>query len=347
MEHSVRDLTRSAFGPGGGGDYLIPVGALQRLLGPRCLVEYLVNDGTLMAAVVTSTELRIVDLGAVARVASERDYLAFEVRRGLRRGLTAPAVSGGPGPTRFVLDELIVAPLELPAHAELIVVPTGPLHGVFWSALPGVCERVFTVAPSATGWARSAQTRPGAKDRTFGVILGPDLPGGAREAEALLELYPTARALLGPAATTAAALELLGQVQVAHVAAHGSYRSDSPLFSSFRLADGSLTVYDLETIDRPPELFVIAACEAGAHAVTRGDELLGMASALLASGVRAVVAPGVAIPDLDTAALIRRFYQGLRDGLPVAEALKVARSELWSSPSPGEQMAAWSFVCFG
>ncbi len=347
MEASVRDLSRSAFGSGGGGDELISVGAVQRLLGPRCLVEYLVNDGTLLAAVVTATGLRVVDLGAVTRVEAERDYLAAEVQRVLRRGQAARTAAGGPGSTRFLLDALIVAPLGLPPGAEVIVVPTGPLHGVLWSALPGLGERIFTVAPSATSWARSAHAGPIGANSTVGVILGPDLPGAAKEVNDLVELYPHARTLLGGAATTAAALDLLGQVRVAHVVAHGTYRRDSPLFSSFRLADGSLTVYDLETIDQPPELFVISACQAGAHAVTRGDELLGLANALLASGVRAVVAPGVPIPDLNTPELIRLFYQGVHDGLPVAAALMAARRALWSSSSPGEQMAAWSFVCFG
>jgi len=51
--------------------------------------------------------------------------------------------------------------------------------------------------------------------------------------------------------------------RLAHVAAHGTFRADNPQFSSLHLADGPLTVYDLERIVRPPEWIVLSACEAG------------------------------------------------------------------------------------
>jgi tetratricopeptide (TPR) repeat protein len=347
-ERGARDQARTAMGTGAYADHLIAIGDLRRLLGPRCLIEYFVNDGALLAAVVTAVSLRIVNLGALAAVQMERDYLGAELHRTRRVVATGRTPGRTPAPSaRLALDNLIISPLGLPSDAEVVIVPTGSLHGVLWSALPGLRERPFTVAPSATSWARLAQVRSSEKTESLGVILGPNLPGGKREAEALRERFPWALSLEGDSATTSAAMDILRRVRVAHVAAHGSYRSDSPLFSSFRLADGSLTVYDLETLDRPPELFVVSACNAGEHSVSSGDELLGMASALLASGVRAVVAPGVAIPDLDTPELVGRFYDGISNGLSVAAALTAARTALWSSPSLGEQMAAWSFVCFG
>jgi hypothetical protein len=37
-----------------------------------------------------------------------------------------------------------------------------------------------------------------------------------------------------------------------HMAAHGTFRADSPLFSAIELDDGPLTVYDLERLRRAP-----------------------------------------------------------------------------------------------
>ena len=45
-------------------------------------------------------------------------------------------------------------------------------------------------------------------------------------------------------------IDVLGGVALAHLACHGAFRSDNPLFSSLRVADGDLTVYDLERCRR-------------------------------------------------------------------------------------------------
>ena len=45
-----------------------------------------------------------------------------------------------------------------------------------------------------------------------------------------------------------------------HVAAHGTFRSDSPLFSAIELDDGPLTVYDLERLKRAPYRVILSSC---------------------------------------------------------------------------------------
>ena len=56
-----------------------------------------------------------------------------------------------------------------------------------------------------------------------------------------------------------AALEQWGQEsRFIHIASHGSFRSDNPLFSAVRLADSYLSVYD-RNIRLPVELPRLAA----------------------------------------------------------------------------------------
>ena len=43
-------------------------------------------------------------------------------------------------------------------------------------------------------------------------------------------------------------LTALDGAWLAHIAAHGIFRADSPLFSSLRMHDGPLTVYDFEQL---------------------------------------------------------------------------------------------------
>src|SRR5205085_12534957 len=117
------------------------------------------------------------------------------------------------------------------------------------------------------------------------------------EIDALGGLYPSSVRLTGAAATTTRLREALDGVAVAHVCAHGSFRADNPLFSSLELADGPLTVYDLEALRRAPATMVLSSCDAGLSAVHPGDELLGLAAALLALGTRTLVASLLPVPD--------------------------------------------------
>ena len=67
----------------------------------------------------------------------------------------------------------------------------------------------------------------------------------------------------------------LERADLVHLAAHGTFRSDAPLFSSLRLADGPLTVYELERLRSAPSTLILPACDAAQLEVRPGDELLG------------------------------------------------------------------------
>ena len=66
-----------------------------------------------------------------------------------------------------------------------------------------------------------------------------------RVCERLAAEYPDATVLGSGTATARRVLGALDGAGLAHIAAHGSFRADSPLFSSLRLDDGPFTVYDL------------------------------------------------------------------------------------------------------
>jgi len=159
------------------------------------------------------------------------------------------------------------------------------------------------------------------------LVAGPDLPGAAAELDALAELYPGATVLAGHDATIRAVLAALDGAEVAHVAAHGRFRADNPLFSALVLADGPLTVYDLERLRRAPRTIMLAACDSGLSPVRPGDEMTGLASALLAVGAGAVVAPLLPLPDEVSGALAYRWHQLVSSGRSPAQALAVVRGQ--------------------
>jgi CHAT domain-containing protein len=132
--------------------------------------------------------------------------------------------------------------------------------------------------------------------------------------------------LVGEEASVERVREALDGVSLAHVAAHGTFRADNPLFSSLRLWDGPLTVYDLEQLREAPRTLVLSACESGLSRVHPGDELMGLASALLSLGAATLVGSVIPVPDEATRLLMREFHRELAAGLGPAAALAQAQA---------------------
>jgi CHAT domain-containing protein len=172
-----------------------------------------------------------------------------------------------------------------------------------------------------------------------------DVEAAAAEVAALARCYPDAVCLRGDAATAGAVSAALDGADLAHVAAHGRFRVDNPLLSCLELADGPLTVYDLEALARAPRCLVLSACDSGLSGVRPGDELMGLAGALFALGTRTLIASVIPVPDATTAELMLALHRHLQAGLPPAASLALAQQEL--AGRHGAAAAAAAFVCFG
>lgn len=344
LEEAVRTQTMQAKGDAAATGR-VDIGAVRRALRDRVLIEFVAIEGQLHAVTATARQVRLFSLGPAAEVAQEKQYLLFALRRLLSTQSRTEA-EATLSSTAARLDDLLFAKLSLPLATPIIVVPTGVLHGLPWSTLPSLAGRATTIAPSAAVWLgehRRAGTGRWASVPEFGrvvLVAGPGLPGADAEIRQLSQRYPDATVLAGEAATAAGVLAALERAEVAHVAAHGNFRTDSPLFSSLLLADGPLTVYDLERLRAVPNIVVLAACDTGSAAVRIGDEPLGTAAALVGLGVRSVIAPVMAVPDGSTVdlmvALHRRLLAGDRPSAALARA------------ATGRDRAVVSaFVCIG
>ncbi|MBE8521959.1 CHAT domain-containing protein [Amycolatopsis sp. H6(2020)] len=341
LEKAVRDRARHASGAFDSNtvtsDTRIPSRAeLAAALGPATLVEFLELDGRLTALVLGGGRLRRCELGPAAEAAERLDELRFALRRS---AFGLGSFAGLAERTARRLDDLLLAPLPL-GDGPLVIVPTGRLHELPWPALPGCRGRPVSLAPSAALWHRAA-TAPGGEGGDHVVVAGPGLPHAAAEAAALARRYPGARRFTGRTARVEPVLAALDGAALGHIAAHGVFRTDNPLFSALRLADGPLTVYDLERLARPPRQVVLSGCDSGRSAIHAGDELLGLASALLALGTTSLVATVLPIPDDAGRALMVRHHRHLAAGFTPAAALARAQAELPDSP------AATSYVCYG
>ena len=158
----------------------------------------------------------------------------------------------------------------------------------------------------------------------------------------LAALLPGATVLTGRDATVEATLAALDGATLAHVACHGRFRADSPLFSSLELADGPLTALDIQGLRRAPDVLVLSACDVALSERHPGDELLGLSAALLASGTRTIVASVVPVPDAAARRLMLAFHRRLAAGASPAAALAEAQAGLRA-----DQRALAGFLCLG
>ncbi|MGW2175395.1 CHAT domain-containing protein [Streptomyces sp. NPDC001705] len=184
---------------------------------------------------------------------------------------------------------------------------------------------------------------PGRTGRAGGPANGYGVPGGGTGA--LGRPVPRPTVLEGDAARVPRVLRELDGAALAHIAAHGTFRADSPLFSSLRMADGPLIVHDLERLDRSPYRIILSCCDTARFASVGADELLGLVTALLPLGTAGVVACSAPVNDAAVVPLMLALHKGLDAGLSLAEALRDARAAL-----PGDavhQATGWAFSAFG
>ncbi|MCW5611650.1 MAG: CHAT domain-containing protein [Rubrivivax sp.] len=151
------------------------------------------------------------------------------------------------------------------------------------------------------------------------------LPGAAAEAAALAACWPQARVHAGPAATRAALRRDAPMAAVLHLACHGEFRADSPLFSTLHLHDGALTALDAEGLALAGPLVVLGACESARADATPGDEAIGLVRAFLVAGASRVLGGLWAIDDEATARWMTAFHERLALGQPPAQALAGAQ----------------------
>ena len=282
-------------------------------------VSYVEQDGRLGAAVVGGRRVRWVDLGPADAVheTARRFAADLEARTRVATGPMVPVVETALATSARRLDELLLAPLRL--GGRLVVVPTPGLVGVAWGMLPSRAGLPTTVAPTLGTWVRGA--RQVAAPRAA-VVAGPGLPGAVAECVALAPVWGA----VPPHALSTSTDLVAGLVgaDLVHVAAHGSHRSDSPLFSSVWLSDGPMFLADLERVERTASHVVVSACEAGRGQARGGAATLGLASGLLSLGVGSVLASPCRVPDLTASAVMPAYHRLLAAGRPVDEAVSEA-----------------------
>ena len=323
---------------------------LAAALGDRALVELVNCDGVLHAVTVVDGETRLHVLGPEARVRAEVDALRFAMNRrarSARSGQTSDGLRAALVPTldsgAARLDALVLGPLgAVLANRSLVVVPTGCLHGAPWGALPSCRGRSLAVCPSATGWLEGDAAAAGPVDGIGDAVLvaAAGIADGPTEVDRISSFYPGSVVLEGEKATIGRVLAAVEGADVVHVAAHGCFRWEKPLFSSVELTDGRLTVYDLERVGRAPRRVVLSSCETGLS----GPDVLGIPSALLTLGTESLIASVVVVSGAEVQDLVVELHRYLAAGARAPDALARAQESVRGTDA---FWAGLGFVCLG
>ncbi|MEV5965582.1 CHAT domain-containing tetratricopeptide repeat protein [Kribbella sp. NPDC051952] len=343
LEKAVRERTLRAHGASlRGATTRFEVDELVGALGETVLVELIEVDDVLQAVVVRDGVISRHTVGPIATAAVEVERSRFRLRW-LAHGRSQR------GPSLEVLGARLGAAILGPAQELLgdrpvVMVPPGRLQALPWGLLPSLADRPVNVVPSAATWLRARRLRP-PSDRRVVLVLGPGLSAGKVEVTRLAARYPGATVLANGDATAEKVLHALDGAWIAHIAAHGTFRSDSPLFSSLRLDDGPLTVYDFERLRRAPYQLVLSSCDSGLAKPVGADELLGLSSSLIPLGAAGILASVVPVNDPATVPLMTALHDNLQAGQSLAAAFAAARTA--AADDPVALAAGRSFVALG
>ncbi|MGW3319948.1 CHAT domain-containing protein, partial [Streptomyces fungicidicus] len=307
------------------------------------LVELAVLDGRVQVLLCGQGRVRRFEAGLLAAAETEAEHVQAGLRRLAHPGAQArlPVVEAA----GRRLEELLLGPAA--AHlgsGPVVIVPPGRLHRVPWAVLPSLRERVLSVSPSASSWLRARETAPPPGGRQV-LVRGPGLATGGAEVPVLAGRYDGATVLEYDDATVPRVLRELDGAGLAHIAAHGAFRADGPMFSSLRMADGPLIVHDFERLDRSPYRIILSCCDTARFATVGADELLGLVTALLPLGTAGVVACSAPVNDAAVVPLTLALHKSLDTGLSLAEALRDARAAL--PPDALHRATGWAFTAFG
>lgn len=343
LEEAVRREALRRPGNGRGRPEAVRIPELQSLLGDTDLVELTDVDGQLFAVVVSGDRApAMCHVGSTATAERALAHALFALRREGTRRAGTPLDLGLIG-TR--LQQTLLGPvIDALVSPAVVLVPTGRLHAVPWALMPDLRDRAFTVAPSAAIWMRGRRAPDIPGERRVVLVGGPKLSTGATEVRRLSEWYPDAVVLADGEATSERVLAAMDGAWLVHVAAHGTFRADSPLLSALELDDGPLTVYDLERLDRAPHRVVLSSCNSAVGAPSGADELLGVVSALMAAGSVGVVASVVPVDDPGSVPFMLALHRYLPH-LPLGRALLGARWHVRDDPLA--RSVAESFIALG
>ncbi len=303
------------------------------------VVEFFCAQDRSIACVLTRDNLQVCQVTVQARIQKLLQLLQFQMSK-FRLDPQYVATFGQAllestqAHLKSLYQELIAPIRHLLEARHIVFVPHGLLHYVPFHALHDgesylIDRFAISYAPSAAVYAQCQTKAVTAAGDS--LILGvPDerTPAIRTEVEAIARILPNAKLFMGNDATEDVLRTYGPRSKSVHIATHGYFRQDNPMFSSIRLGSSQLSLYDMAHLQLPVELVVLSGCATGLNVVTPGDELMGLVRGLLQAGAQSLVLSLWDVNDDSTKDFMVEFYSGLQRGHSKADAMQIASIRL-------------------
>jgi len=302
-------------------------------------IEYFRVGEGLVVAVLTRTSLEIIPITLISRVQTHLRVLQFQLakfRLGTEYVKTFEQVllSTIQSHLHHLYQELIAPIRDRLGSGPLLIVPHDILHYVPFHALFDggkylTDAHAISYAPSASIYAagyRREINRDG-KSLVLGITdaATPSIPD---EVQSVARALPGSELFLGESATADLLRKKGEHSRYIHIATHGYFRQDNPMFSGVKLGDSLLSLYDLYQMELPAELITLSGCATGLNVVAAGDELLGLVRGLLSAGAQSLLLTLWDVHDRSTTEFMKAFYSYLVSGENKAVAVQHAMADL-------------------
>lgn len=305
----------------------------------ECLLDITVGERDIYLFAVTADSLRLVRIedGDHARRQNAGRFVSLVGHP------PSASESGADAHADAVLTDMLSGCADLiRSSPSLVVAVDGWLASIPFAtlSLPGddaplVLLHTITTVPTASLLCAARRAHEPPHDPATVVALapvGPDLPGARREVGRLAHRYAGVTRLDSIPSLDACA-KAIGACDVLHIASHVRVDGERPWHSGIQVNREGAAFSFLRASQIAHDRFrgalvVLSGCESGLGRVTQGEGVLGLTSAFMSAGARAVVASLWSVDDRVTADFMRVFYDRLAAGDPVSAALRGA--QLWT-----------------
>jgi CHAT domain-containing protein len=311
----------------------------QALPDDTTLVEFFTVEDRIVLCLVDRERVEMAPVSLMTRVASQIRMLQFQFSK-FRLGadylktFERSLLTTTQAHLKEIFTELLGPVWAQLKGRRLVIVPHGALHYVPFHALYDGEQYVtdacaVSYAPSASIYAHCQQQPAGGGEGALVLGVADDqAPLIDAEADAVAAVLPDAQLCIGRDATEQVLRTTGRNSRIVHIASHGYFRPENPMFSGIRLGDTYLNVYDLYRLRLRADLVTLSGCATGANVAAAGDELLGITRGLFCAGAHTLLLSLWNVHDESTAKLMTRLYQRIATGVAPVDALRDTMRDL-------------------